>query len=372
MIARVFQRVNSSPFVEAVKHHFSTVAFFAGFIWDAITIGVKVGSSDLLILSVYLLGTIPIIWWLAKKSNPNSDNAEFFESPEDNEDQEHWKSRLPFMLLQFLYGSLFSALFILYFKSSSHLAAIFWSIGLGVLLVANEFFENSYRRFTLTWTLFGLCAILVLNFVLPYIIGSVHAIWFFLSIILALVITTVLKRKISASLGSIIPTYIVAFVLASAYVFDFIPPVPLVKRDIQIGTQLQKVPSKQGFNYVLQQDYVPKWYIWRKVTNGVIHIKPGEGIYCISAIFAPRGIHAKLYHNWQYYDDKKGWKTMSRIPFEVSGGRDNGFRGYTLKGNLKYGEWRVNVETENARTITVYEFEVKSDDNDQAKMSVAL
>lgn len=364
--------LNQSRVVSAVKHHFSTVAFFAGFLWDALTIGVKVNASDLLILSAYLLGAIPIIWWLAKKSNPNSGCDEVFAPPEPNEDTEHWKTRLPFMLLQFLFGSLFSALFILYFKSSSHIAAFLWCLGLGVLLVANEFFESAYRRFTLTWTLFGFCAILVLNFVLPYIVGSVHAIWFFLSIILALLFTTYLKRNICPHLGNIIPTYVLAFILATAYIFDFIPPVPLVKRDIQVGTQLEKVQGKYGVEYVLQQDKTPAWFIWRRVMTKVIHIKPGEGVYCISAIFAPAGIKSKLYHNWQFYDEKRGWVSMSRVGFDVTGGRNNGFRGYTIKTNLQYGEWRVSVETENASTIAIYEFDVKKSDGDQERMAVTL
>lgn len=368
----ILTKLNSSPIIAGIKHHFSTVAFFAGFLWDALTIGVKVNASDLLILSAYLLGAIPIIWWLAKKSNPNSDNAEMFEPPEEGEDPEHWKTRLPFMLLQFLFGSLFSALFILYFKSSSHIAAFLWCLGLGVLLVANEFFESAYRRFTLSWTLFGFCAILVLNFVLPYIVGSVHAIWFFLSIILAVMITTVLKRRLSAQMGSIWPTYLVAAILASAYVLDFIPPVPLVKRDIEIGTQLEKRPTENGFQYVLKQDQAPIWMFWRKTSKSTVHLNPGEGLYCISAVFAPAGIRTKLYHNWQYYDAKKGWVSMSRTGFGVAGGRNNGFRGYTLKTNLRYGEWRVSVETENARTITVYDFDVKPNDNNQAKLSVAI
>jgi hypothetical protein len=79
-----------------------------------------------------------------------------------------WLERAPYLLLQFLFGGLFSALFILYFQSSSHLAAMLWSLGLGGLLVANEFIDGKYSRFTLTWALFGLCAMLLFNFLLPF------------------------------------------------------------------------------------------------------------------------------------------------------------------------------------------------------------
>lgn len=161
--------------------------------------------------------------------------------------------RLPYLLLQFLYGSVFSALFILYFKSASHLTALVWSIGLAGLLIANEFFEHAYRRFTLTWTLFSFCTILLFNFVIPYAIGSVSAIWFFLSVALAVMMTHFLKTAIAEREGKIWPTYALAGVLVVAYIVDVIPPVPLVKRDIQVGTQLEKT----ALSYRLLQDAAP-------------------------------------------------------------------------------------------------------------------
>lgn len=351
-----------------IKKYIPVVAFFAGFIWDALTIGRSVNASDLWILSAYLIGAIPIISWLVKRANLLQNNAaETTLATSIPLADAHWKTRLPYTLLQFLFGSLFCALFILYFKSSSHLSAIAWSIGLGVLLVANEFLETAYRRFTLIWTLFGFCSILLLNFVLPYVIGSVHWVWFFISIILAVLGTQALKLKISAHLGNIYPTYIVAFLIASVYVLDVIPPVPLVKKEIEVGTKLVKVDNE----YVLQQDKAPPWVFWRSNLESV-HINPGDKVYCVSAVFAPAGLEAKLYHRWQFYDETKGWITMSHIGFDLTGGRNNGFRGYTFKQNVSYGRWRVKVETENERTIAVHEFTLKSNDNHQRKTLRAI
>ncbi|HYN54344.1 MAG TPA: DUF2914 domain-containing protein [Methylotenera sp.] len=355
--------------VTIVKKYFPALAFFAGFIWDALTIGRSVNASDLLILSAYLIATIPIIWWLAKKAGSQIVKIEpLAQSSSSNLPAvESWKTRLPYILLQFLFGSLFCALFILYFKSSSHVTAIMWSIGLGALLVANEFLETAYKRFTLTWTLFGFCAILLLNFVLPFVVGSVHAFWFFASILVALTLTQSLKNKISAQLGNIIPTYIVAAVIASAYVLDVIPPVPLVKRDIQVGVAL----TKKSGQYIVQQDKAPWWIFWRSTLDSV-HISAGDKVYCISAIFAPSGLETKLYHRWQRYDANKGWLTMPRIGFSLTGGRNNGFRGYTYKQNVAYGKWRVIVETENERTIAIHEFEIEKNEGDQPKLPIAL
>jgi hypothetical protein len=251
----------------------------------------------------------------------------------------------------------------LYFKSSSHLAAFAWSVALGGLLVANEFLETAYRRFTLIWTLFGFCLILLLNFVLPYSLGSVHWIWFFVSIIIAVIITQALKLKISPHLGNIYPTYLLAIFIATIYVLDVIPPVPLVIKDIQVGIKLEKVDN----TYVMQQDKAPKWRFWKSTLNSV-HMTSGDKVYCISAVFAPAGLKTQLFHHWQVYDEKLGWQTMSRIGFKLTGGRNKGYRGYTYKQNVRDGLWRVMVETKNGRTISVHKFTIHSNKSAQPKI----
>lgn len=349
----------------SIKKYLPALAFFGGFFWDAMTIGRQVNAIDLLILSIYLIGTVPIMSWLVKKTNALQNNAAATTlAHHPLESEAHWKDRLPYLLLQFLFGSLFCALFILYFKSASHLTALFWSLILAVLLIANEFLENHYKRFTIIWTLFGFCLILLLNFVLPYVLGSVHWVWFYVSILLAVFITTVLKLKVSPHMGHIYPTYIIAIIVASAYVFDVIPPVPLVKRDMAVGTHLEKVEGK----YVLHIDKSPVLQFWRYFTKRIVHIKPGEKVYCVSAIFAPAGLKTKLFHRWQFLDPNKGWQSTERIGFQLNGGRNNGFRGYTYKQNVKYGHWRVVVETEYERTIAVEEFYLRSNDNNQRKV----
>ena len=347
-----------------LKKYLPVISFFAGFAWDALTIGRNVNGSDLIILTAYLLATVPIIAWLVKKANLLINNAaETTLANCVSFKDATWRARLPYLLLQFLFGSLFSALFILYFKSSSHLTAFAWSIGLAVLLVANEFLETAYRRFTLIWTLFGFCLILLLNFVLPFIIGSLHWLWFFLSIILAVIVTQALKLKISPHLGNIYPTYLLAIFMASVYVLDVIPPVPLVIKDIQVGIKLEKVNQ----TYVLQQDKAPVWRFWNTTLNSV-HILSGDKVYCISAVFAPASIQTKLFHHWQLYDEKKGWQSMSRIGFALTGGRNNGYRGYTYKQNVSYGLWRVKVETQNGRTISVHKFTINNNKTNQRKI----
>ncbi|MDO8960807.1 MAG: DUF2914 domain-containing protein [Methylophilus sp.] len=325
------------------------IFFFSGFVWDALTIGHNVATSDLLIFTAYLLAAGVLLFVMSRPRFILADQAQipkvfrwFFST--------NW----PYLGLQFLFGSLLSALFILYFKSASHALAILMAVLLGVLLIANEFLENAYRRFTLSWTLFGLCAMLLFNFLLPFLLGSVHAIWFYLSTLLGAAMVIFLYSKTPQNLGSILPVWLIAGFLMFAYAIDMIPPVPLVKRDIAIAYDIKKVEG----HYYLTQQRVGLWALWSKASNKLT-LSPGQRVYCFSSIFAPAGLETRLYHNWQKYSDKQGWQSQSRVGFDLSGGRQNGYRGYTYKTNLSPGKWRVRVETENEKTIAIQKFTVR-------------
>jgi hypothetical protein len=350
--------------LDRARRALPAVAFFGGFLWDAFTLGRSVGSSDLWILSGYLALAAGILWFLGRREalaaiQPTT--ATIDESPLQAattsgvavKAQPWWRESGPYLLLQFCFGGLFSALFIFYFKSSSHFLALLLALALGGLLVANEFLEDRYRRFTLTWALFGLCAMLLLNFVIPHVVGSISSIWFLLSTLAGAGLAHGLRLKTPGQPGRIKPVWTIAIGLLLAYWMDAIPPVPLVTRDIAVGHALERTAGE----YRLQQELTPWWLFWRK-TESEIHLAAGERIYCVSAIFAPTGLSTRLVHHWQYHDEKAGWQTRSRIGFSLAGGRQGGYRGYSFKQNLTPGEWRIAVETEDGRTVATHRFDL--------------
>ncbi len=325
------------------------IAFLGGFIWDAVTLGRSVTPMDLWLLSAYLAGAAGILWYLGhRQATPATSEVETA--------RPWWWGSGPYLLLQFFFGGLFSALFIFYFKSSSHLLATLWVFGLGGLLVANEFLEDRYRRFTLTWALFGLCAMLLLNFVIPHVVGGISPWWFLLSTLAGAGLAHWLRFKTPGRPGRIKPMWGIAAGLLLAYALDVIPPVPLVIQDIAVGHDL----AKQDGIYHLRQEKTPWWVFWRRVSNE-LHLRSGERLYCVSSVFAPSGLDTRLYHRWQYYDPIHGWETRPRIGFALVGGRAGGYRGYTWKQNLAPGEWKIVVETEYGRTVAVHRFEISAD-----------
>jgi Protein of unknown function (DUF2914) len=329
--------------------YWPAVFFFAGFIWDALTIGRNVVALDLAIFAGYLLLAATILFFTSRPSFILADAAKL-------PARLHWlfTSRLPYFLLQFLFGSLLSALFILYFKSSSHWLAWLMSLLLASLLIANEFLEDQYRRFTVSWAQFGLCAMLLFNFALPFLLGSVLSVWFYLSTLLGAAFAYYLYKKTPNHMGSIWPVSVIAGLLMLAFAADMIPPVPLVKRDIAMAYNIEKANGE----YQLSQPKSPWWIFWQK-TSDDLEVSAGQRIYCFSTIFAPAGLKTKLFHDWQLRT-KSGWLLQSRASYTVSGGRYNGFRGYTYKTNPAAGDWRVIIKTDNEKTIAVHYFMVSN------------
>lgn len=351
-------KINQMQIIQSLKRkladYFPVIFFFAGFVWDALTIGRNVMPSDLAIFTGYLFSAALILYLIGRPVNEAAEAAIKPQAKLVLLLKKLHTPRLPYFLLQFLFGSLFSALFILYFKSSSHWLAWLTSLMLGVLLVANEFLESEYKRFTLSWAMFGLCAMLLFNFALPFMLGSIHAVWFYLSTLLGAALAFWLYKKTPQHYGSIRPVGVIAAVLMFAYAADMIPPVPLVKRDVAVAYELNKTNG----SYLLKQQASSWWVFWRKTSND-LEVMPGQRVYCFSSVFAPPGLQTRLIHHWQHYDKKEGWKTESRAGFSLAGGRYGGFRGYTYKSSLAEGDWRVSVETENEKTIAVYSFSVE-------------
>jgi Protein of unknown function (DUF2914) len=73
-------------------------------------------------------------------------------------------------------------------------------------------------------------------------------------------------------------------------------------------------------------------------------------------------LETTVYHHWQYRLSNgrmKHYATSDRIPITISGGREAGYRGYTVKQRPFAGDWRVDVETGDGRVIGSVKFRVE-------------
>jgi hypothetical protein len=84
----------------------------------------------------------------------------------------------------------------------------------------------------------------------------------------------------------------------------------------------------------------------------VVHVAPGEKLALYSAVFAPIKMNARIAHNWQQWDaHAKIWRSRSVVSYVISGGRERGYRGYTLKSDPAPGDWRVDIDAPDGRLI---------------------
>lgn len=62
---------------------------------------------------------------------------------------------------------------------------------------------------------------------------------------------------------------------------------------------------------------------------------------------------------WFWKDGGRGWALQDTIAIKIVGGRDEGFRGYAFKTNYSFGEWKVQIETNDGREIGRIYFDVE-------------
>ena len=336
-----------------LRRFYPLAAFCGGFLWDALTIGQRVKVTDFWRLGAFLLGAALLTLWLARRERLELQRPQASKGLRSRARGLAWQA--PYLLLQFFFGGIFSALFILYFKSSGHLGTWLTAAFLGALLVGNEFAGERYgRRFTLTWTLFALNAILLCNFVLPHAVGSLHPAWFPVSTAVGVLLAQALWWLAPGRPGRILPAWGVAGALLLAGSFDMIAPVPLVKRELAVGHNFVQAGSR----YAMDVEQAAPWQFWRDQSL-VAHVAEGDRLYGVSAVFAPLGMAAALEHRWESRQADATWRVVYRGRFQSTGGREKGFRGYSWVLNPAPGDWRFIVATQDGRTIGIFSFAVE-------------
>jgi len=257
--------------------------------------------------------------------------------------------------LQFLLGGLFSAYVIFYSQSASFsTTAIFLGI-IVALLIANEFLQTRYSSLKILVSLFALATFSFLTFFLPVLTGWMNSLVFVTGALLTGAIVWKIVRLIlqglpHASLRHVLaisfPAFSVIGFCTLLYFLNWIPPIPLSLKFGGIYDQIEK----QHNEYILTYEQGPWYAMWKQSNDRVGVDAP---VYCFSSVFAPVTLHTTIYHHWQWrpFPEPESFITTDRIPLTMTGGRETGYRLYTMKHRVQPGEWRVDVETEDGRVL---------------------
>jgi len=319
------------------KSHASTIAFIAGFVWDSFTLTrIDLWLDNLILFSYILIAGFGI-------AVINLYEGEYLK----NRFSAFLASWAP-VVIQFAFGGLFSGYVIFYTKSASLVTSWPFLIFLAVLLVGNEFFEEKYRRLSFQISIFFIAIFSFTIFFIPVLLGTFGVAIFLLSGLVSLVavrffvwlLSRVIPERIEKSKRILVVSVGGIYLALNFFYFEnIIPPIPLALTDAGVYHNVEKVSSDSYIGYRETEG----WKDTLRIAKN-FHYTLGQPIYVYSAVFAPTRLNTLIYHRWAYFDKSLGkWIETDHVQFPISGGRDGGYRGYSVKENITPGLWRVDV-----------------------------
>lgn len=268
-----------------------------------------------------------------------------------------------FFITQFSFGALFSGFVVYYTTSGSLVSSWPFLLVLYLVFVVNEKAQKHYEKFEFQISVFFASFLSFSIFFLPiiakkigdeiFIASGAITIFFTFWIVKGIFkILPVLKKK---KLKIIVNIFFVFFVFNLAYFFRVIPPVPLSIKKIEMVYNVEKTNSG---NYVLTRekkewnDFYGKW-------NNTFYKERKKKIYAFASVFAPKGLKTDIFHHWEFFDKEKDlWISVQKINYNIVGGRDGGYRGFSVLSDARDGEWRVSVENKSEFLIGRENFEI--------------
>lgn len=264
----------------------------------------------------------------------------------------------------FMLGTLLNIYTLFYFKSASFVASFVFMILLGSLLAINELKPFERSGTTMRMSLFSLCLVSYFTYLVPVLVGSIGVLPFLGSLAGAAAAVGVLVWRLQRRLPDrpqlvwrhvLVPFAVVELVFAGLYFAKLIPPVPLSISSIGIYHEVRQ----EGERYALTLTR-SKWRFWQRGDQSFL-ARPGDKIFCFTSVFSPTRFKERLQVRWTYLDPVIGWQDADAIPLDIVGGREEGWRGFTMKSRYKPGRWRVRVETSDGRELGRIGLEVTLD-----------
>jgi len=266
--------------------------------------------------------------------------------------------------VQFAFGGLFSGFVSLYSRSASFYGTWVFIAVLACLLIGNERFRNLYLRFSVQIAMYFSALFLFFIFFLPVVLHRISDLMFIMSGLIAIGCVSALllalshvspaieRKERTRSARSIAVIWLVITIL---YFTNLIPPLPLALKDAGVYHSVTKLDDG---TYELVGE--PRtWYQAFLPFSTTFHNTGADNVYVFTAVFAPSGLSTPITYVWQHYDDTlRSWVSVSQFNLSINGGRDGGYRGYSLKNNPAPGRWQVSVLTQTGLVIGRISFDV--------------
>ncbi|MCE9517382.1 DUF2914 domain-containing protein [Candidatus Nomurabacteria bacterium] len=344
---------------ERYERWLSLAALAGGFLFDALTLSrIDVFSNNIGILIYLFIALICIACinvYENKKQNLSTTLA----------------ARIHFWLIismQFAFGGLLGTFLILYFRSGTLIASWPFIALLIIFFAFNEILNKLYTKLVFQVGMLFISIYLFTIFLVPVIIHHIgNWVFIFSGLITIAAIALILwglsyiannrfvenKRMILISLASL------TLIINILYFTNLIPPIPLALKETGVYHSIARTGTG---DYTVTDEKQSFWRFFS--TSKLLHFLPGKPIYAYSSIFSPSYLNTQVIHDWQYYDEQKEqWISETKISLSIIGGRDSGYRTYSVKENTRPGLWRVNILTPSNQLIGRMKFEVEMVDS---------
>lgn len=344
----------------------SSVSLVGGFVFDAVTLKRVDMFWENLWVVVHLLVVALCILWVTRGEN--------FVPQEERGNAKLDSSFI--YLLQFSFGGLLSTFMVFYFRSGTFWVSWPFYLLLTTAFVANEKLKSRYVRLEFQLSLFFLSLFCFMIFILPVVLHAMGRLVFLLSGVVSLALwwlfVRVLRKRAKESFShhreTVMASCAAIFILTNILYFtNVIPPLPLSLQDASVHHSVMRTETGA---YLVQSESQGWLGFFRLVPR--FHVAPGVPIYFYSAVFSPTSLNTEIIHEWQTYDDRRGWITADRIAISVRGGRDGGYRTYSVKNAIKPGAWRVNVEAPTGAILGRLRFNVLPQSGASAPLKTEL
>ncbi len=346
-------------FIEPIRNFYgrferpiSSLSLVAGFVFDALTLK----RVDTLWENLWIFGHILIVAFFIILIHRQDGKI----GDEKDPSKKHfWYVNI----LQFFFGGTLSTYLVFYFRSADILVTWPFLFLLAVAFIANESLKRHYVRLSFQISLLFLSIYSFAIFLVPVVLHQIGT-WVFLlsglvSFVAILIFIAILfhftedkfkkSKKIIFSL-----IFSILGVVNFLYFNNLIPPIPLSLKDAGVYHSVRKMTNG---NYIVTGEDYP-WRDYFKLYKDFTKNNDSP-VYAYSAIFSPKSLNLTILHEWQYYNEQnKKWVTDKVISLPVIGGRDGGFRTYSLRSDLAPGRWKVNIKTEHNQNIGHLRFNI--------------
>ncbi len=268
-------------------------------------------------------------------------------------------------IMLFSFGGLFSGFTIFYSKSGSLISSWPFILFMLVVMLGTEIKKNYFQELIRQISIYYIAVFSYLIFSIPVLVSRMGAAIYLLSGVVSLlfifffifVLSRVNRRDLLANKKKILIRIFSIFAIFNIlYFLNIIPPIPLSLKFRAVYHDFERV---QAVEYKGYYEKAPMLEFWHKRDN-VFHRRDGEPVYVYTEVYAPVKLSTEIYHKWEYFDtERTRWVPSTQVLIPITGGRAEGFRGYSQKTNIDPGTWRVKVTTARGQTLGQITFRVK-------------